>query len=93
MGEAARRQDEGVDQMTCETVANIAGLIMNSGGVILLFFFGMPYRVRTGGANSYVTETTDQAEVRAERRYDKIGWVGLALILLGTAAQIGAIVF
>jgi|SRR5271169_633803 len=77
--------------MTWESVLNIAGLVMSMGGVILLFYFGMPYRVRTGGYSTYVGENSDPKEARTERWYDVLGRLGLTLILVGTAAQIGAL--
>ncbi len=40
--------------MTCATVLNVSGLLMNLVGVILLFSFGMPYRIRTGGVVSRI---------------------------------------
>ena len=35
--------------MTCAAVINVFGLVANLVGVILLFRYGMPYRVRTKG--------------------------------------------
>jgi hypothetical protein len=61
-------------------------------GVILLFRHGMPYRVRTGGSSIYVSSTSDPKEAGAERRDDMLGWLGLVLIILGTAAQIAAVI-
>jgi len=48
----------------------------------------MPYRVRTRGASYALREEVDQAAIKAERRYTILGWIGLALILVGTGAQI-----
>jgi hypothetical protein len=70
------------------TAFNIAGLLMNVSGVILLFRYGMPYRVRTEGVSYYVTEDEDKREIATEQRYDLLGKIGLFLILTGTAAQI-----
>jgi hypothetical protein len=67
---------------------NIAGLFMNLAGVILLFRYGMPYRVRTEGATYLITEDVDKREVTTERRYDLLGKLGLFLVVAGTAAQI-----
>jgi len=67
---------------------NVAGLILNLIGVILLFRYGMPYRVRTGGNQiRAISGRTDEATVKAEQRYDKLGLVGLVLIVLGTLSQ------
>jgi hypothetical protein len=55
-------------------------------------FFVMPYRVRTGGIHvTWAVETVDQKTVRAERWFDKFAMLGLALVILGTVAQIAAI--
>ncbi len=68
---------------------NIAGLILNLIGVILLFRYGMPFRIRTEGktAKTVVLPSAGQT-MRAERRYDQLGWLGLVLIIVGTALQI-----
>jgi hypothetical protein len=42
---------------------------MNVSGVILLFRYGMPYRVRTEGVSYYVTEDEDKREIATEQRY------------------------
>ena len=65
---------------------NILGLTLVLVGVLLLFVFGMPFRVRTGG----VGETEDEKEKRAERVYNVFGWLGVSLVVLGTLSQIKA---
>jgi hypothetical protein len=70
---------------------NIAGLLMNLAGVILLFRYGMPYRVRSEGLSYLVTENVDKREAAAEKLYDWLGWLGLVLIVIGTGAQITAV--
>lgn len=69
---------------------NIVGLLMNLVGVILLFNYAVPYRVRTGGTQPILMEGTHQKNVEAERRYDRLGKLGLILIVCGTICQIGA---
>ena len=78
----------GIDLSPMATL-NILGLILNFGGVILLFRYGMPYRVRTGGKTN-LTVLTPSAEniVQIEHRYNWLGWLGLSCILLGTGLQI-----
>ena len=73
-------------------ICNIVGLVMNLVGVVLLFRYGMPYRVRTGG-DLILWKTgraPDPAVVALERRYVVPGWAGLLLIITGTAFQIAA---
>jgi hypothetical protein len=67
---------------------SIGGLIANLVGVILLIRYGMPYRLRTGGGSIVLTRETPGA-IREEGQYDRWGWIGLVLIILGTLAQIG----
>ena len=71
-------------------VLNIFGPVMNLAGVILLFCYGMPYRVRTGGAQPILMEGADQKAVETERWYEWRGMLGLILIVCGTICQIVA---
>ena len=56
--------------MTYANALSIAGLLMNLAGVILLFSFGMPFRIGTGGQAFLLDGSADQKAVRAERWYD-----------------------
>jgi hypothetical protein len=67
---------------------NISGLSLSLIGVLLLFFFGMPYRIRSEGQSYIVTEQAN-AEGKAKDAFlSKLGFAGLALIALGTFLQI-----
>ena len=57
---------------------NIAGLVLMLIGVVLLFRYGMPYRVRTGGATNIIARAVDANEIKAEKFYARLGWIGLA---------------
>src|SRR5215831_13408506 len=74
--------------MPSPTTLNIVGLLLNLAGVILLFRFGIPYYVRTGGAMHLVLQGTDEESARAESVASRIGWTGLGLVVLATIAQI-----
>ncbi len=75
--------------MVGPVVCNVAGLMANLAGVILLFHYGMPFRVRTKGQMVRVLAgPPNQEAVKLERHYDALGWLGLALVVLGTFAQI-----
>ena len=68
---------------------NTIGLILNLAGVIFLFRYGMPYRVRTNGKTAITKMLANAAEtIQLERRYARLGRVGLILIVLGTICQI-----
>ena len=61
-----------------------AGLVLSLIGVLLLFRYGMPFRVHTGR----VTISSDPRAATLERRYEILGWLGLLLVVLGTISQI-----
>ena len=67
---------------------SVVGLVLNLGGVLMLFQFGMPYRTRRGGSSRLLREDVDKADKRQERTYSFMGWVGIALVVIGTAFQI-----
>ena len=68
---------------------NVAGLLMNLVGVILLFRYGMPFRVRTDGNQiRWLTGVKNEQILKTEKMYSGLGWIGLLLIILGTASQI-----
>jgi hypothetical protein len=78
--------------MTFLNIVNIVGLVASLFGVILLFRYGMPYRVRSEGkTHRILSGPPDQEQIKADRRYERLGQLGLILIVLGTAAQIGAL--
>jgi hypothetical protein len=67
---------------------DILGLFSNLGGVLLLFVFGMPVRVETGGTT--VTWTTSNINYQIRRFddiYSALAWLGLGFIIFGTLLQ------
>lgn len=71
----------------------IAGLLVNLVGVLMLFRYGMPYRIDSGGATYIITGQIDTKEVELDRRYRQMGWVGLTLVVIGVVLQIfGALI-
>src|SRR5262245_38717966 len=65
---------------------NVSGLSLSLIGMLLLFFFGMSYRICS---ESYiVTEQTNAEEKAKDARFSKLGLAGLVLIALGTSLQI-----
>lgn len=69
-------------------ILSIIGLLVALAGVLVLFRYGMPYRVETRGQSRLILEGTDHDEIALDVRYRKIGHLGLALAVLGTLLQI-----
>jgi hypothetical protein len=67
---------------------NIIGLVLNLVGVIILFRYGMPFHVPTGGAIHLVAEQVDAAEKALESWYEIFGYLGLLAIVVGTGMQV-----
>ena len=67
---------------------NIGGIVLSVCGVLILFRYGMPYRVRTGGANFLLLEKKDEEAIKEETKYAVLGWIGLFFVLIGAAFQI-----
>jgi len=72
-------------------ILNMSGLAATLVGVLLLFRFGMPYRVPQINEGSLWADKPTAQDLRLNRRYRLWGWVGLVLIILGTFAQIVAV--
>jgi hypothetical protein len=67
---------------------NIFALLLNLGGVGLLFRFGIPYKIDTGGQIFRTISGIDTDEIKSANKYKKWGYVGIAMISLSTAIQI-----
>lgn len=78
--------------MTTPAALSVVGLVLNLAGVVLLFRYGMPYRVETGGAVNLILEQENASAKAAERTYRVLGWIGLVIIVVGTALQIAGAV-
>jgi hypothetical protein len=66
---------------------NIFGLAMSLVGVLILFRYGMPFRVPTEGVTFVVTRQIDRKEKALYRRYKFLGYIGLVLVVVGTFCQ------
>jgi hypothetical protein len=69
---------------------NILGLAMSLLGVLILFRYGMPFRVRTEGVGYIARRAIDEKERARDRSYTILGYIGLALVVLGTFCQMYA---
>ena len=66
---------------------NAASQFMVLVGVVIVFRYGMPFRVNSGGGDMVVTDPTEE-NIREDTRYWWLGLLGLALVLIGGAVQI-----
>jgi len=67
---------------------NILGLFSNLGGVLLLFVFGMPIRVATGGGTVTWSTSNISYQIRKfDDIYSALAWIGLGFVVFGTLLQ------
>lgn len=59
-------------------------------GFMVLFRFGMPFRVASGG-HIGLSVGVDQRELDADVRYRAYGWLGFGLVTIGTIMQAVAV--
>ena len=77
--------------MNSPAIIAAVGIVLNTMGVIGLFFFAMPYRTRQHGDRFLSLGEHDPELIRTERLYDWIAGVSLAFIVIGSTAQIVAL--
>ena len=70
-------------------ILNTGGQVLALGGVLILFFYGMPFHVPADGGDVVIANPTAKGK-RKESCYRWMGYVGLACILIGTVAQVVA---
>lgn len=71
-------------------ILNSGGLILDISGVVLLFKYGLPPDISRTGATYIITEQRDEAEVERARRYDRLGYLGLAFLIGGFVFQLAS---
>jgi hypothetical protein len=69
-----------------KAILNTIGLGLALLGVLVLFRYGMPFRVPADGGSVVVTNPTDEGEAE-EAMYKLLGWIGLTFAVVGTALQ------
>lgn len=62
-------------------------------GTVLIFFFGVPRQIDTGGANYIICEGEDEEEKKKIRKYKLWGNVGLIIVALGFLMNLIALLF
>ena len=69
----------------------LVGLALSLVGVLILFRWGMPFRVPSAGAINLIAEQSDPKAIALDRIYTICGYVGLSLLILGTVLQMVAV--
>jgi hypothetical protein len=67
---------------------NSIGLALDIAGVLVLFKYGLPSKVREGGVQHLLLEGTDNEQALLFTRYQRFARCGLGLLVLGFALQI-----
>ena len=64
------------------------GLALNLVGAVIIFFFGLPPRVRESGARHLLLEGEDKEEIKKGKRYRTTSRLGLILLAIGFLLQL-----
>ena len=67
---------------------NSSGLLLDICGATLIFRFGLPEQVSRTGTGALLLEETDEAEIEKARRYDRLGRLGIGLLISGFVLQL-----
>jgi hypothetical protein len=70
---------------------NLIGLTLGLIGVLILFRWGMPFRVNYGVATPITSDAAPPRAKALSHVYLLCGWIGLCLLILGWALQVIAI--
>lgn len=74
--------------MTTANCVNSIGLVFDILGAYLLWKFGLPAAISREGTVGLATETDDHAEAAKAKQYDRLGNVGLILLVIGFVLQL-----
>jgi hypothetical protein len=69
-------------------IFNIVGLLVGLGGILILFRWGMPFRVESHGHIILASDQKDPRGIALDHIYVICGWVGLLLLITGVILQI-----
>jgi hypothetical protein len=74
--------------MACWKLLTLVGLVLNLVGVILLFFYVLPRRVRTDGIRGLMQGSVVHQELlKLERSWDFWSNIGLGCVIIGIVLQ------
>ncbi len=67
---------------------NMAGLLLDIAGVVLLYNFGLPENVSRSGTSALLLEGTDLAEIAKAAKYDRFSRLAVVSLTVGFSLQI-----
>ena len=73
--------------MLTDNLNNI-GLLLDIGGVFIIYKFGLPDNVNREGKSVLIIENVDPEEIKKGKKYDNMAAVGILLLIVGFALQI-----
>ena len=73
--------------MSFSVALGLAGLAANLVGVVLLFRYGMPYRIHSEGGDYIVTGQSSSESLKQDAVYRRLGFLGLTLVVVGAILQ------
>lgn len=74
--------------ISCATLINSIGLLIDIGGALLLWKFGLPETLSREGHQYIVSGQTDETEKAKAAGYDRWSRIGLSLIIAGFVFQL-----
>jgi hypothetical protein len=74
--------------MTCSSIVNSIGLVLDIIGAILLIKYGIPNKIDPEGTVHLDLEGEDQSEIKKARIYQKWSNMAISLIILGFVLQL-----
>jgi hypothetical protein len=66
---------------------SVAGVLISLVGFLILFYYGMPFRVPTGGVTYIITQQINEEEKKIDRRYKMFGFLDFLLAVVGGLMQ------
>lgn len=75
-------------EISCSTVVNSVGLVMDILGAMLLWKYGLPEAINRDGLDVITVSQVNEAEVAKAKKYDGWSKLGLALLIAGFIFQL-----
>ena len=69
----------------------VLGVVLGVVGVLILFRYGMPFRVRSEGFDTVVVSSANPRERDLDKRYTLLGYLGLVFVIAGALCDMGSL--